>query len=69
MEIYNTWQKTALEPIFGMPMHGSSFAGARTLTCEVAAGVAGSGIADVRLDAPRIKGVSPGSAAWSPPIS
>ena len=69
MKSYNTWQKPALEPIFGMPMHGSSFDGARTLTCDIAAGVAVSPMAHVRLDAARIKGVFPGSPAWSPPIS
>ena len=69
MEIYNTWQKPALEPTFGMPINGSSFAGARTLTCDIAAGVAVSPMAHVRLDAVRIKGVFWGSPAWSPPIS
>ena len=68
MKIYTTWQKTALEPTFGMPMHGSASTGARTLTCDIA-GVGVAGIAHVRLDAARIKGVFPRSPAWSPPIS
>ena len=69
MKIYTTWQKPAFEPTSGMPMPGSASAAARTLTCDIAAGVAVAGMAHVRLDAARIKGVFPGSPAWSPPIS
>lgn len=68
MKIHTNWH-TALEPAFGMPKHGSSSAAVRTYTCDVAAGVIGSGMAHVRLDAVRIKSVFPGSPAWSPPIS
>jgi hypothetical protein len=71
MKIFTTWQKPALEPSFAMPTHVSASvsACARTLTCGLAARVAGAGMGVVRLDAVRVKGVFPGSPAWSPPIS
>lgn len=69
MDINTTWQKTTLEPTFPMPVHGSSSAGVRTLACGTPSGVTVSCMADVRLDAVRIKDVFWGSPAWSPPIS
>ena len=69
MKIFTTWQKPALEPSFVMPINASASAHARTLTCGIAAVVAGAGMSVVRLEAVRVKGVFPGSPAWSPPIS
>lgn len=68
MKIFTTWQP-ALEPRFAMPMHASASSYASTPTCSTTAGVVGGAMGDVRLEAARIKGVFPGSPAWSPPIS
>ncbi len=69
MKIFTTWQQPALEPRFAMPMHASASSYARTLTCGTTAGVVSGAMGDVRLEAARIKGIFPGSPAWSPPIS
>ena len=71
MKIYTAWQTPKLESRIAMPAHASASTRARTLTCGTAAVVAGDGMgADgARLDAVRIKGVFPGSPAWSPPLS
>lgn len=71
MKIFTTWHNPALEPSSAMPMRVSDSvpAYARTLTCGIAAGVVGAGTGVGRLDAVRVKGVFPGSPAWSPPIS
>ncbi len=67
MDIYTNQQLTALVPNFPMPVHGSSPVSGHT--CGTTTGVTVSRMADVRLDAVRIKGVFWGSLAWSPPIS
>jgi hypothetical protein len=52
-----------------MPVNASTYTSARSHTCGITAPVSGAVMGDVRLDAARIKGVFPGSPAWSPPIS
>ncbi|HXH80504.1 hypothetical protein [Nocardioides sp.] len=69
MKIFTTWQQPAIEPSFVMPVNASTSAYARPHTCGITAPVSGAVMGDVRLDAVRIKGVFPGSPAWSPPIS
>jgi hypothetical protein len=65
----NTWQKPAIAPAFGMPVYGPSSRAAHTVTCGVQAVIATTGMTAARVDAVRVKGLFPGSDAWSPPIS
>jgi hypothetical protein len=71
MKIFTTWQKPALEPSFAMPTHVSASVSALRPHPDVRprGTCAGAGMGVVRLDAVRVKGVFPGSPAWSPPIS
>ena len=69
MKIFTTWQQPALEPSIAMPINASTSPSAQPHTCGTTAPVSGAVMGDARLDAVRIKGVFPGSPAWSPPIS
>lgn len=54
----NTWQKPAIKPGFGMPICGSA---SHAVRARVAGGVRVTGLA--------ASYGTPGSDAWSPPIS